>query len=147
MTSFGRSERAAVLLAGLALTMTACGSSSSTTANTPITAAATDSSSPATTPTGSSGSSGSGCDGKATPVADALKSMAEVTAVQVIGGCHEADVKTNLAPGLASTAKALAICDSAAAAAYANGLLSVTVEGTDGHELAAGLKDSHCIGG
>jgi hypothetical protein len=67
--------------------------------------------------------------------------------VSIIGGCHEASIDTSLAPGMASVSAALTICDAAAKVAYAQGLLSVTVSGTDGHELAAGLRDSQCIGG
>jgi hypothetical protein len=68
-----------------------------------------------------------------------------VVKVEIIGGCHQASIETSLT-GKADVPVALDICDAAALVGYVDGVSSITVTAVDGTELAAGLKDSPCIG-
>lgn len=147
MAALHRSARVVVLAASVALALAACGGGSSPagTAAAPATSV-TLGDSPSASATTSSDAGGAGCAGAA-PVEDAVTALPGVTKVQIIGGCHQASIETSLAPGIASFTAALAICDAAAKAAYDNGLSSVSVDGSDGHELAAGINGAPCIGG
>jgi len=84
-----------------------------------------------------------GCD-----VSQAVKDQAtdsHITKVQVIGGCSQVSLETTLTSGAGGTARK--ICDAVAKVAYVGNVSSVSVDGSDGHELAAGEKGmGSCIG-
>ncbi len=80
-------------------------------------------------------------------VAAAIKAhlaRADVVEVTIIGGCHQANITTTLAP--TDITAGLAICDAAAEVGYTGVLSSITVEAANGKELAAGLENLTCIG-
>ena len=63
--------------------------------------------------------------------------------IQVIGGCHEVSIETSL--GADAKAAGQKLCDAAAKVAYNDQISSVSVDGADGHELAAGIKGMPCL--
>jgi hypothetical protein len=82
----------------------------------------------------------------ANAVADRLQ-RADVTAINVIGGCHFVDILTTLGGnGIANATTAREMCDSASEVAYTSGILGITVTDTAGHERAAGQNREPCIG-
>jgi hypothetical protein len=80
-----------------------------------------------------------------------VKGFAAVTGVQMIGGCGQVSVETSLPPGSIGTSSATtaaAICTAVSRVAYGGSVYGVSVDGQDGHELAAGVKDHpDCIPG
>lgn len=130
----------AAAVAVAAFSLAACGGSSSS-SDTPAAAAPTavDRPSPDST-------AGGGSDDCAGGAADAVKkavTSSAVTKIQIIGGCSQVSIETSLAP----TAKAdgVKICDEAAKVAYTGDVVSISVGGSDGHELSAGFKGNGCI--
>jgi hypothetical protein len=68
---------------------------------------------------------------------------ANVQKIQVIGGCSMISIETSLDP--TDRAGAEQICDAVAKVAYTGAVVSVSVDGADGHELSAGMKNAPCI--
>jgi hypothetical protein len=142
MTSKSVCLRLAVAAAAVAaFSLAACGGSSSSSAGAPAAAAATAVDRPSP-----DSSAGSGSDDCAAGAADAVKkavTSSAVTKIQVIGGCSQVSIETSLPP----TAKAdgVKICDEAAKVAYTGDVVSISVGGSDGHELSAGFKGNGCI--
>jgi hypothetical protein len=125
-------------LAAATLSLAACGGSSDdTTGSTGSTGAAA----PAVTKT--TADTAQDCGGH---VVDAVKKAVTSPAVQkiqVIGGCNEVSIETDLGPDAKPDGQA--ICEAASKVAYTGSVMSVSVDGADGHELAAGLKGEPCI--
>ena len=72
----------------------------------------------------------------------------DVVKVTSVAACGEVSVATRLPAGVlgsASAATGIKICEAAAKVAYQGSVSSVTVQSTDGHELAIGLKGADCI--
>ncbi len=68
-----------------------------------------------------------------------------ITKVSVDGGCHQVSIETSLTSGAGGVARK--ICDDMAKVAYDDNLSSITVSGSDKHELAAGQQGmDSCIG-
>ena len=86
---------------------------------------------------------GGDCSGGAADTVKKAVTSSAVTKVQVIGGCTEVSIGTSLAP----TAKAdgVKICEEAAKVAYTGNVMAVSVDGSDGHELSAGIKGAPCV--
>ena len=129
-------------IAAAALSLAACGSKSD---DDPTVSAPGGTTAPATT-AGSEQPAGdtNGCDGDAAGAVKKAVTSSAVQKIEVIGGCSMVSIRTSLGP----TAKAdgLKICEDAAKVAYTGAVMSVSVDGADGHELAAGIKGSSgCI--
>jgi hypothetical protein len=81
-------------------------------------------------------------------VSQAVKDRAtdsHITRVNVIGGCTQLSVETTLTSGAGGTA--IKICEALIKVAYVGNVSSVSVDGSDRHELAAGEKGiDGCIG-
>lgn len=94
---------------------------------------------------GSAGSGAGTCgEGTAALVKQQL-TQPEIVSITTEGGCHDATIVTTLAA--TDVAKALAICDAAAAIAYPAGdISSVTVTGANDKELSISVKGQECIG-
>jgi hypothetical protein len=134
---------AAAALAVATFSLSACGGSDdrSRAAGTPATPAAT-------TPIGlpsdvAAAGDGGDCGGGAADTVKKAVTSSAVTKIQVIGGCTEVSIETSLAP----TAKddGVKICDEAAKVAYTGNVMAVSVDGSDGHELSAGIKGAPCV--
>jgi hypothetical protein len=151
---------AAAALAGLAIGLSACGSSSSKAADPPRTSssASTQGSSSSSASSGSetsessspvSGSASSDdCNGALARVTAAVAAFSEVTKVTMVAACGQASIETNLPAGVLGSASAdtgIKICKAAATTAYQGDLSSITVDSVDGHELAIGLKGADCL--
>jgi hypothetical protein len=120
----------------LAVLVAGCGGGSDPSASGPATSAAPASAvaSPEQTDTGCT-------------VSDAVKEQvtdSHVTKIKLIGGCTQVSIETTL--NRADFLTAAKICEAAAKVAYVGNVSSVSVNGPDGHELAAGTKDQPCIG-
>ena len=114
------------------------------------TAAASSAAAPSTAPESSvaAGSAGTGdgtCgEGTAALVKQQI-TQAEIVSITTEGGCHDVTIVTTLAA--VDVAKAVAICEAAAAIAYPAGdISSVTVTGANDKELSIGIKGQSCIG-
>jgi len=114
------------------------------------TAAASSAVAPSSTPGSSvaAGSTGTGVgtcgEGTAALVKQQI-TQAEIVSITTEGGCHDVTIVTTLAA--VDVAKAVAICESAAAIAYPAGdISSVTVTGANDKELSIGVKGQSCIG-
>jgi methylaspartate ammonia-lyase len=82
----------------------------------------------------------------ANAVADRLQ-RADVTTINVIGGCHYVDIQTTLEGNrIANATTAQQICDSATEVAYSGGILGITVTDRAGHERASGANGEPCSG-
>jgi hypothetical protein len=149
-------------LAGLAIGLSACGSSSSKAADPPqASSSAVTQSSPSSTAAASSASSSSAssepasgspsaddCNGAVARVTAAVAAFSEVTKVTMVAACGQASIETNLPAGVLGSASAdtgIKICKAAATTAYQGDLSSITVDSVDGHELAIGLKGADCL--
>lgn len=125
-------------LAAATLSLAACGSSGDDTTGS---AGSTGAAAPAATKT--TADTAQDCGGH---VVDAVKKAVTSPAVQkihVIGGCSEVSIETNLRPDALTAGQA--ICNAAAKVAYTDSVTAVSVDGSDGHELAAGEKGAPCI--
>jgi hypothetical protein len=101
---------------------------------------------PTASPAASTGTAGGRCDPTlATTVSDLLgRSDVRVT---VDGNCRYIWIATNLAGATFDVVPvAQQICDSAAEVAYVGPITAITVTGSSGAELAAGIKGLPCIG-
>jgi hypothetical protein len=82
----------------------------------------------------------------ANAVADRLH-RADVTVINVIGGCHYVAIATTIdGNGFANATTAQQMCDSATEVAYGPGILGITVTDRAGHERAAGANGEPCSG-
>lgn len=133
-----------------AMAVAACGSGGTSTPTGTVTvpsSAAAASSAPGSTTAASPGTgTGAGTCGEGTAalVRQGL-TQAGIVSITTDGGCHDVTIVTTLAA--ADVAKALAICDAAAAIAYPKGdISSVTVTGTNNKELSIGIQGQECIG-
>ena len=82
----------------------------------------------------------------ANAVADRLR-RADVTEINVIGGCHYVAISTTIeGNGFANATTGQQICDSATEVAYSGGILGITVTDRAGHERAAGANGEPCSG-
>jgi hypothetical protein len=80
----------------------------------------------------------------ANAVADRLQ-RADVTSINVIGGCHYVDIQTTLdGGGFTNATTARQICDSATEVAYTAGILGITLTDLSGHERASGADGQPC---
>ena len=72
-----------------------------------------------------------------------------ITKLSLAGGCGVVTAATTLAPGALgspSVTQAIAICTAITKVAYVGAVYGVSIEGSDGHELAASTKDQRqCI--
>jgi hypothetical protein len=136
---------AVAVLAAATVTLAACGGSDDQAATSPAAAATT----PVDLPSidlpseVGGGDNGGDCDGGAADAVKKAVTSPAVTKIQVIGGCTEVSIETSLAP----TAKAdgVKICEAAAKVAYTGNVMAVSVDGSDGHELSAGIKGAPCV--
>jgi hypothetical protein len=131
---------AAAAAAVAALSLTACGSKSG---DDPAVGAPAETTAAAGPATSSAAGDDNGCG---TDALDAVKRAVTSTAVQkiqVIGGCSMVSIETSLDPTARDAG--MKICQDAAKVAYSGSVMSVSVDGTDGHELAAGIKGGGCI--
>jgi hypothetical protein len=82
----------------------------------------------------------------ANAVADRLQ-RADVTRINVIGGCHYVSIETTIdGNGFANATTGREICDSASEVAYSGAILGITVTDRAGHERASGAKGEPCNG-
>jgi hypothetical protein len=87
----------------------------------------------------------SGCDPAGAAAIAEYIGHADITGVEIIGGCHYLAIATRLADSAVGTA--LDICDKAAEVAYQSGAIkSIAVTSNGGRELAIGLSSASCIG-
>jgi hypothetical protein len=143
-------------LVAAALPLSACGSSDddTSTASAPDTAATTPADNNATTPDdnnvttpddkNAADTADNGCGHR--DVVDAVKKAVtsdKVTQILIIGGCQMVSIRTSLDPD--AMADGIKICKEASEVAYTGDIFSVSVDGSDGHELATSLKDQPCI--
>ena len=143
-----RMTAASVAILG-AMVVAGCGSGgTSTPAQT--TAASSSAAAPSSAPESSAaaGSAGTGAgtcgEGTAALVKQQV-TQAEIVSITTEGGCHDVTIVTTLAA--VDVAKAVAICEAAAAIAYPAGdISSVTVTGANDKELSIGIKGQPCIG-
>ncbi len=131
-----------------AMVIAGCGSGGTSTPT--QTAAASSAAAPSSAPESSAaaGSAGTGVgtcgEGTAALVKQQLK-QAEIVSITTEGGCHDVTIVTTLAA--VDVAKAVAICEAAAAIAYPAGdISSVTVTGANDKELSIGIEGQSCIG-
>jgi hypothetical protein len=142
-----RTAAAAVLVLAGGLLLAGCSGAATTTA--PVATTAPDATtapaaSDAATDAPASDANAGGCGaGAVTAITNGLPTDNPFT-VKIIGGCHEADIETQLTK--ADAIIALHLCDKAAEVGYEDGVSSITVTGADGHELAAGVLGTDCIG-
>lgn len=82
----------------------------------------------------------------ANAVADRLQ-RADVTSINVIGGCHYVAIATTIdGNGSANASTGRQICDAATEVAYSSGILGITVTDRAGHERASGANGEPCSG-
>lgn len=82
----------------------------------------------------------------ANAVADRLQ-RADVSAINVIGGCHYVAIATTLdGGGFDNAGIARDICDGATEVAYTADILGITVTDRDNHERASGANGEPCSG-
>ena len=82
----------------------------------------------------------------ANAVADRLQ-RADVTSINVIGGCHYVAIATTMdGNGSANASTGRQICDAATEVAYSSGILGITVTDRAGHERASGANGEPCSG-
>jgi hypothetical protein len=82
----------------------------------------------------------------ANAVADRLL-RADVTRINVIGGCHYVSIETTMdGNGFVNATTGQQICDSATEVAYSGGILGITVTDRAGHERASGANGEPCSG-
>jgi hypothetical protein len=80
----------------------------------------------------------------ANAVADRLQ-RADVTRINVIGGCHYVAIETTIdGNGFANATTGREICDGASEVAYSGAILGITVTDRGGHERASGAKGEPC---
>ena len=137
-----------LLVAG-SLVLAGCGGAASSPAGAtgaaPTQAASAPAAAPSDAPSAAAASSGAkACADGVPALITAHVGGSSIVEIKIIGGCHQASIATSLAP--TDVTKGLAICDAAAEVGYTDGVSSITVDAQDGKELAAGLKDSSCIG-
>ena len=83
----------------------------------------------------------------ANAVADRLQ-RADVTAINVIGGCHYVAIATTMdGNGFANATTARQICDTATEVAYTSGILGITVTDLANHERASVVKGVRAAAG
>ena len=88
-----------------------------------------------------------GCDPDAATAIARYLASPDITAVEIIGGCHYLAIATRLADSGSAIGTAMDICDKAAAEVYKDGVIkSIAVTSNGGKELAIGIKDASCIG-
>lgn len=85
-----------------------------------------------------------GCNAPRIAVESALEGNSDVLKIENDGSCG-VDVTTSLTGLPGESAKALAICETASAAAYANGGNSVQIYSPDTDELSISVKGAGCI--
>ncbi len=152
MSHARRNALVATTFVGLLLGTASCGDdaadSTSTRPATDKTPASTVASDQSTAdPTDPSGDTGSeeGCNVPRKAVEAALEGNADVVEISNDGSCG-VDVTTSLTKESGGLPKAVAICVTASAAAYANGGNSVQVYSPDQEELSISVKGTDCIG-
>ena len=143
-----RTAAAAVLVLAGGLLLAGCGGSTAaataTAATTTPDATTAPAASDAATDAAASDANAGGCGAAAvTAITNGLPKDNPVK-VKIIGGCHQASLETSFTK--ADVITALHLCDAAAQVGYVDGVSSITVTGADGHELAAGLVGTDCIG-
>ncbi len=135
---------AAAALGLASLSLSGCGGSDhrSRAAATPATPGV---STPTDRPSDAAAAAGDGgdCNGAAADTVKKAVTSSAVTKIQLIGGCTEISIATSLGP----TAKddGVRICAEAAQVAYTGTVMAISVDGSDGHELSAGLKGAPCV--
>jgi hypothetical protein len=130
----------ATAVAAAVLSVAACGRTAGHTATaTPAAPTTADATTAATT---TADAVGGDCGGVPDAVVKAVP-PANVQKIQVIGGCSMISIETSLDP--TDRAGAEQICDAVAKVAYTGAVVSVSVDGADGHELSAGMKNAPCI--
>jgi hypothetical protein len=79
-------------------------------------------------------------------VADRLL-RADVTRINVIGGCHYVSIETGMdGNGFVDATTGRQICDIATEVAYTGAILGITVTDRAGHERASGANGEPCSG-
>lgn len=139
-----RATGVAMVLAAT-MAVAACGGG---TTSAPSSSAASPSSAPASIPVAESAGTGTGggtCGEATAALIRQQLTQTGIVSITTEGGCHDATIVTTLVA--ADTAKAVAICEAAAAIGYPAGdISSVTVTGANDKELSIGIKGQSCIG-
>ncbi len=148
----GARIRATSATVAIVVVMVVAGCGSGGTSTPPRTAAASSATAPSSAPESSAaaGSAGTGtgigtCGEATAALVRQQLTQAEIVSITTEGGCHDATIVTTLAA--VDVAKAVVICEAAAAIAYPAGdISSVTVTGANDKELSIGVQGQSCIG-
>jgi len=109
-----------------------------------VSACAGSSPAPSAAPAGdSTGAAAGGCGDDVVKAVKQAVSSTAIQKIQVIGGCSMVSIQTSL--GATGKADGQKICEAAAKVAYSGSVMSVSVDGADGHELSNGIKGAPCL--